>query len=164
MKPAPLTANDFFSQMNKIILLDAAPLGLISNPTVSPNNNACYRWMRAAVAQGAQVLISEVADYEVRRELIRANKTTGIASLDALKSVIRYAPITTPTMLKAAELWAQARQRGKPTAHPHSLDADVIIAAQVALILADGYDAIVATSNVAHLSLFVPAARWQDII
>ena len=156
-------ANDSFSQMNRIILLDAAPLGLISNPTVSPNNNACYQWMRAAVAQGAQVLISEIADYEVRRELIRASKTAGIASLDALKSVIGYAPVTTPTMLKAAELWAQARQMGKPTAHSHSLDADVIIAAQAALILADSYDVVVATSNVAHLSRFVPAARWQDI-
>jgi hypothetical protein len=32
------------------------------------------------------------------------------------------------------------------------------------LILLDaGDEAIIATPNVAHLSLFVPAARWQDI-
>jgi hypothetical protein len=102
-------------------------------------------------------------DYEVRRELLRANKTAGIARLDILKPKLAYAPITTPVMLKAAELWAQARQMGRPTAHHQSLDADAIIAAQAAMLIADGHEVIVATNNVSHLSLFVPAARWQDI-
>ncbi len=55
-------------------------------------------------------------------------------------------------MLKAAELWALARNRGTPTADPKALDADVILAAQTLQI-----NGSVATENVEHLSLFVDA-------
>lgn len=147
----------------KLILLDAGPLGLISNPNTSPAAEASRDWLRARLSMGDQVFVSEVADYEVRRELLRANKIDGIARLDMLKAAINYARLTTPVMLKAAELWARARQMGKPTAHPQRLDVDSIIAAQASLLIADGHEVVVATDNVSHLSLFVPAARWQDI-
>jgi predicted nucleic acid-binding protein len=149
--------------MSKIILLDTGPLGLVSNPNASPNNIACNLWVEAQVAQGVRVWVPEICDYEVRRELIRAGKTLGIFSLDVLKTKLGYLPITTPAMLKAAELWARARQTGKPSAHHLRLDADVILAAQAALLIADGHEVTVATGNVSHLSLFVPAAHWQDI-
>ena len=149
--------------MSKIILLDAGPLGIVSNPKSSLVNDACNQWMRAQLSKGVRVLVPEIADYEVRRELLRAGKQAGVAKLDALKIMPGYLPITTPVMLKAAELWARARQMGRPTAHPQRLDADMIIAAQAALLIADGHEVIVATNNIAHLSLFVPAARWQGI-
>jgi hypothetical protein len=66
-------------------------------------------------------------------------------------------------MRHAATLWAQARNMGKPTASALSLDADVIIAAQASLLIDDGDEVIIATTNPKHLSLFAPAARWQDI-
>lgn len=69
-----------------------------------------------------------------------------------------YAPLTTEVMLKAAELWAEARRRGQPTADPKELDGDVILAAQA---LQAG--AVVATDNVGHLSLFVEAKSWREI-
>jgi predicted nucleic acid-binding protein len=162
-KLAPPEAKDYSSPMSKTILLDAGPLGLITNPKPSPVNDACNQWLRAQLASQVRVLVSEVADYEVRRELLRAGRPRGIANLDALKIKPGYLPITTPVMLKAAELWARARQMGKPTAHHLRLDADMIIAAQAALLIADGHEVTVATGNVSHLSLFVPAARWQDI-
>lgn len=62
-------------------------------------------------------------------------------------------------MLKAAELWADARKRGKPTADPKELDGDVILAAQALQA-----NAVVATENVGHLSLFVEARHWKDIV
>jgi predicted nucleic acid-binding protein len=61
-------------------------------------------------------------------------------------------------MLRAAELWADARRRGNPTADPKELDADVILAA---MALEAG--AIVATENVGHLSRYVTAKHWRDI-
>jgi len=61
-------------------------------------------------------------------------------------------------MLKAAELWAVARRRGRPTADLKELDCDVILAAQ-----ALEQEAVVATENVAHLSQFVTARHWKDI-
>ena len=92
--------------------------------------------------------IPEIADYEVRRELLRANKTRSLDRLNALKSALGYLPITTQVMLRAAELWAQARNMGKPTASDQALDADMILAAQAALLIADGDSVTVATTNV----------------
>jgi predicted nucleic acid-binding protein len=149
--------------MSSIILLDAGPLGIISNPRFSSQNLACHQWVKERLAGGAQVLVPEISDYEVRRELLRANKTRSLARLNGLKSALGYLPITTNVMLRAAELWAQARNMGKPTASGQALDADMILAAQATLLIADGDSVMVATTNVAHLSLFVPAARWQDI-
>lgn len=63
-------------------------------------------------------------------------------------------------MLKAAELWAKSRQQGKPTADPHALDGDVILAAQALLL---DPQAIITTTNIGHLSLFVDAHHWRDI-
>ena len=54
----------------------------------------------------------EIADYEVRRELLRANKREGLARLDALVGLLEYLPITTAAMRQAALFWAQARQQG----------------------------------------------------
>ena len=73
--------------------------------------------------------------------------------------MLAYQPITTEIMLKAAELWANARKRGKPTADPKELDGDVILAAQ-----AMEADAVVVTENVGHLSLFVEAVRWDEYL
>ena len=132
--------------MSRIILLDAGPLGMVSHPQKNPEIKV---WLQNMIRFKASVLIPEIADYEVRRELIRANKKKGLERLDILKMLIGYIPITTEAMLKAAELWAQARKQGKPTADSKSLDADVILAAQ-ALVISNGDDVIVATTNVGH--------------
>ncbi len=105
--------------------------------------------------------LPEIADYEVRRELLRANKTRGLERLDEMAKVIEYLPISTDAMRRAAQLWAHARQTGQPTAADNALDADAILAAQ-ALTLAETA-VIVATTNVGHLSRFVPADLWQNI-
>jgi predicted nucleic acid-binding protein len=119
--------------------------------------------MEALMANGVAVLIPEIADYEVRRELLRAQKHAGIARLDALKARIGYAPITTEAMLLAAEFWAQARRQGRPTTDDRALDGDVILAAQ-ATVLGRGGDAVViATTNVGHLGRFADARNWEAI-
>lgn len=38
-----------------IVLLDAGPLGMISNPKASIANRECYQWMESLVVKGAQV-------------------------------------------------------------------------------------------------------------
>ena len=112
---------------------------------------------------GSAVAIPEVADYEVRRELLRAGKVKGLATLDVLKASLVYLPITTETMLRAAEFWARARQQGRPTAPDAALDCDVILAAQAVLLSAAGDDVVIATTNVGHLSLFADARLWRTI-
>ena len=164
MKVAANAVSDYcLKTMNKLILLDAGPLGLLANPHQSPAADACNQWMQQRLQAGTVALISEVADYEVRRELIRAGRTASLRKLDSLQQRFTFLPITSPTMRRAAELWALSRQMGKPTSHELSLDGDVIIAAQAALLRDDGDDIIVATTNPRHFVHLVPAANWQDI-
>jgi predicted nucleic acid-binding protein len=105
-------------------------------------------------------MLPEIADYEVRRQLIRAGKTAGIRRFDELKSQIPYRPLTAEVMLLAAQLWADARNRGKPMADPNVLDGDVILAAQAILEVNAGNEVVIATTNVGHLSQFVDAREW----
>lgn len=144
--------------MPDVVLLDAGPLGIASHPRPSPEILA---WLSRLDAAGVELLIPEVADYEVRRELLRANRMRGIQRLDELKTTLRYLPITTDAMLRAAELWADARRHGKPTASDASLDADVILAAQARTIT--GKDVVVATMNPKHLRRYISADHWQRI-
>jgi len=111
-------------------MLDSGPLGMVTNPKASGVTLECQLWLDTQVQQGVIILIPEIADYEVRRELIRIRRQRSIRQLDQLKTVFEYIPLTTAMLLKAAELWAIARQLGQPTADPNALDGDVILAAQ----------------------------------
>jgi hypothetical protein len=149
--------------MSLIVLLDAGPLGMITNPKSSPENEACKNWLASLAYNGVAVVIPEIADYEVRRELLRAGKDRGLGRLDALKGMLRFAPITTPVMLKAAEFWATARQTGRQSAADTSLDADMILAAQAGALVSTGDETVIATTNVRHLALFASARIWREI-
>lgn len=144
-------------------MLDTGPLGLVTHPRAEKNREA-LAWLKRLNDGGARVVVPEICDYELRRELVRRGATTGVRRLDALGEEAGYAPVTTEALRLAAELWARARQGGRPTAHEHALDGDVILAAQASLLSAGGADdVVVATTNVAHLSRFVSAEEWQQI-
>lgn len=87
----------------------------------------------------------------------------GIERLDQAKHMLRYIPLTTRAMMKAAELWAEVRNRGLPTTDHRALDVDVILAAQVVTTFTAKDAPVVATDNIAHIARFVPAKRWNDI-
>ena len=144
-----------------VVILDATPLGILANSNPRPNVVACRRWLAGLRAAGRRVVVPEIADYEVRRELIRINSTRGLSNLDWYGQQLDYLPLTTDSMRKAAELWALARQQGQPTGPNQTLDADVILAAQTLLL--GVADVVVAISNVRHLARFVAAELWQNI-
>ena len=142
-------------------MLDSGPLGIVINPKAdSPLSQEGKVWLEYLPQKGYIVMLPEIADYEVRRELIRRGRTAAIRRLDQLKSQIPYRPLTTAVMLLAAQLWADARNRGKPTADSHALDGDVILAAQAILEVNAGNEVVIATTNVRHLSQFVDAREW----
>ncbi len=144
--------------------MDSGPLGMATNPKATPISLECRYWLESLKSKGYKAMVPEIADYEVRRELIRVRKLAGIRKLDALKTAIAYLPISTEMMLKAAELWARARQQGRPTADPKEIDGDVIWAAQATVLTeVEEHEVIVATTNVGHLSLFVDAREWRLI-
>jgi len=146
--------------MPKQVLLDAGPLGMITHPRP---NQAIVNWLKQLLSAGIQVLVPEIADYEVRRELLRANRRKGIQRLDDLKALIGYVPLTTDAMLKAAQFWADARNHGYPTAHDHALDADVILASQAAALEDQGHATVIVTTNVGHLKYFADAREWHSV-
>ena len=147
--------------MSRTILLDSGPLGLVTNPRASKEAAACGQWLVNALTSGTTMLVPAIADYEVRRELLRARRSAGIRRLDAFIERVGFLPITTAAMRQAAAFWAEARQQGRPTAADAALDGDVILAAQAVTL--DRTVVIVATTNPKHLSRFVAAKLWVDI-
>jgi predicted nucleic acid-binding protein len=101
-------------------VLDSGVLGRLCAPVVERELEI---WVVGLLQRGRKVLIPEVCDYEIRRELIR-NRSATIAQLDGLAKTFEYLPITTPAIRRASELWAILRQTGVPTAPDASLDAD----------------------------------------
>jgi predicted nucleic acid-binding protein len=143
-----------------VVLLDSGPLGLLCHSRRSLVTAACKQWLSSLLARGRRVLVPEIADYEVRRELLRIGRKAAIVRLDALALATEYLPITTTAMRRAAELWGQARQQGQPTAGDNTIDGDMILAAQALTLGAPA--AVIATTNVGHLSRFVQADLWAE--
>jgi predicted nucleic acid-binding protein len=148
----------------RVIVRDAGPLWLAVSAVGKPPADACRAWLKALDASGARVVVPEVADYEVRRELLLRNAKNGLARLDAFATSPAYLPVTTDAMRRAAGFWAALRRVGQPTAAPDSLDADAVLAGQVETAGRPGDAVTVATTNVRHLALFGLDARdWQTI-
>jgi predicted nucleic acid-binding protein len=149
--------------MSRIILLDSGPLGLITNPSASEENRECNAWVQTRLREGDRVMVPAISDYEVRRELLRAEKTKGLARLDGLKRAVGSVPLTSEALVLAAEFWATARRSGKPAAADTALDGDVILCAQAAELTRLGHETVIATTNVKHLEVFADARLWREI-
>jgi predicted nucleic acid-binding protein len=148
----------------RAVFLDSGPLGLVTQRSrKSADVDACKAWIAALDLAGVSVYVPEVIDYEIRRELLRAGKTSGVLRLELLKASVHYLPLSTPAMLRAATLWAEARRRGIVTAAANALDVDVILCAQALTLALPVGSWVIATSNVAHLSHYAPANVWQNI-
>lgn len=146
-----------------LVLLDSGPLGLLSNPVLGGRANLARDWAHQVVSKGHRLVVAEIADYEVRRELLRAAKQEGIARLDRLAVAFDYLPLSSDAMKLAAQLWADARRTGRPTAPDRALDGDVILAAQALTLARSDTDVMIATTNPEHLSRYAPARGWQDV-
>jgi predicted nucleic acid-binding protein len=151
--------------MSRVILLDAGPLGLLTTPKKTSETRAITQWVIDIMAAGHRLIVPAIADYEVRRELERAGQRRGLAQLDAfnLARADRYLPLSDSALRLAAQLWAQARNAGMPTADPKELDCDVLIAAQALTMRTSTLDLVIATTNVGHLARFVAADLWTNI-
>lgn len=145
--------------MTTTFLLDSGPLGLLAHDRPA-QRVPIQEWLLKQISSGATVFVSEVADYEVRRELTRLIQSrqlpvSRLARLDQLAEVFGYLPVSTAMWKRAAELWADARRYGRPTANPAALDADVLIASQAIEI-----QATVVTSNPTHLGQWTKIQVW----
>ncbi len=63
----------------EVVLLDSGPLGLVSHPNAQRVNAEATQWLDVLLSAGVSVLVPEIADYEVRRELLRASFASSAA-------------------------------------------------------------------------------------
>ena len=151
--------------MARFILLDAGVVGLLCSSPNLPEVVACRAWMTNQADSGSRVLLADLTDFEVRRELLRLRAVVKLRRLDDLNQSVTPIPVTSASWRKAAEFWALVRVAGRPTASPEALDADAILGAVAVAITGPGDSVVVATTNLRHLSLFpgVNARRWEMI-
>jgi len=148
------------------LLIDTGVLGEFCHPNTAKYRPKINQFLNHLAQGNLDVFIPEIADYELRRELLRfakQNRQTTSKSLERLDNLVsvygfEYLPITTPMWHQAAELWAEARNIGQPIADPKDLGGDVILAAQAMAI------AGVVITNVKHLGRFVVAKEWNELI
>ncbi len=138
-------------------MLDTGVLGYVCHPRRHADVRAWFHQLLNRRPRPA-VLLPAIADYELRRSLLRSGATTGLWKLDHLATVLDYVSLDDATLKYAARLWADLRRRGLPTADDIALDGDVILAAQARVARA-----VVITDNPEHLGRLVPVARWQDV-
>ncbi len=157
--------------MPQVIILDTFPLSSTAKrepPLGTPGTTSddCRLWVQDCLRAGNRVITPAITYYETLRELERLGASSQIARLRAFcrARANRFLSLTDADIDRAARLWATARNAGKPTASPDALDGDVILAAQALGLGLPLSDFVVATTNVGHLSQFVPAALWTDIV
>jgi len=150
--------------LTTVVYLDTGVLGIVTHPKADkPEVQNCIKWLYGMLEAGARICVPEICDYELRRAYILNKSNIPLERLESLISVLTYVPVDTSMMRRAAELWADARSRGKQTADEKELDCDVVLAAQALVSTAQTESAVVATTNVGHLSLFLRADTWENI-
>ena len=154
--------------MARTIVLDSFPLSCVGKSRSEPPTltDRCRQWVVDCISAGHSVRVPALAYYETLRELERLGATAQISRLRAFcfSEPGRFLPLETAHLEAAAKLWAEARNAGLATADQSAIDGDALIAAQaLSLGLTNGH-LVVATTNPAHLSRYVAAELWSDVI
>jgi hypothetical protein len=79
--------------VTRVVVLETGPLGITTNPRQTPEVVACTAWLRSILAAGARVVLPEIVDYGLRRELLRAGKQNGLRRLDTATCTLDYVPL-----------------------------------------------------------------------
>lgn len=156
--------------MPLVIVLDTGPLSHSVVPFAGPGetptvSQQCRQWLHDCETAGFLIVVPAIAYYETLRELERRR---AFRKIERLKSFVfgqnaRFLALTTAHLENAAALWGQTRRSGKPTASNDALDADLILVAQAHSMGLNSSEYVVATTNVGHMTRFVPCAEWTTI-
>ncbi|WP_435008802.1 type II toxin-antitoxin system VapC family toxin [Tundrisphaera lichenicola] len=151
--------------MARIVILDTGVVGLLCCQPKTKDFAECYDWMYGMVALGTSVMVPDVVDYEIRRELIRLSAMAKLRRLGILKASINPAEVTPAAWAKAADFWAIVRRKGIPTAGAEALDCDSLLAGFAATIGKRRDKVTIATTNAKHLNRFpgIDARNWREI-
>jgi predicted nucleic acid-binding protein len=157
-----------------IVILDSGVLDLL----VTPINEElcederrlievyqCTEWFYRLLSKGAYITVSDICDYEVRREFVRI-RSKSVQKLDQLRDLIEFQEVSFAVLERAAEMWAEARVISQPNKVKENIDIDCIIAAQWSLLVEryPGRKIIIATKNIKDFQRITECNIWQDII
>jgi len=156
-----------------IVILDSNILTLLVTPLdeklsedekLTKEIHQCTKWFERLLSKGARIIVSDICDYEVRRELIRI-KSKSVQELDNLRDLIEFQPVTFAVLEKAAELWAEARDLSQSNKIKDNIDVDCILAAQWCLLKEQnpGRKVIIATKNIKDFQGVTDCDVWQNI-
>jgi predicted nucleic acid-binding protein len=146
-----------------IVLLDTFPASCVAKrPGSRPSlADRCHDWVDECEQKAHPVLVPALAYYEALREFERRQAAMQAERLKQYcLDPARFIPLTTEHLTLAARLWGETRRGGRSTASGDSLDGDVLLAAQALSLGLSPGEYVVATTNVSHLSRFVPAVDW----
>ena len=149
-----------------IVVLDTGPLGVITSPNrIARETQAVLAWEQQMLLAGHFLVVPAIADYELRREHLRRRADQSIAELDRFVDAVegRYLDLTDSALKIAAQLWAETRNAGLPTADLRELDCDIVIAAQALDLSLPAEELIVATGNIRHIARLVRCELWKNI-
>ena len=134
------------------VILDTGSLSLVAAPVGICLGDQSKAWFTALEDIGCRFYVPQMADYEVRRELIRAGKTESVVMLDEFIATEpdRYRLLTAADVARAAGFWARLRNANRGGSPQEALDADLLIAAQAEALAEETrlQGVVVATSNV----------------
>jgi predicted nucleic acid-binding protein len=137
------------------LLLDTNMLVRICHPT---DYRDVQEWLRSLLLRGTgapELLVSVLADYELRAVLLRRGAGASLAQLDSVARSITYVPVTAEVVRRAADISASL----SPEERRRLSDADILMAAQ-----AQAEGAILVTSDRAlHHVPGLLAKEWKDI-
>ena len=156
-----------------IVILDSNILTLLVTPldeklsedeTLRKEIHRCTEWFYRLLSKGARIIVSDICDYEVRREFIRI-KSKSVQELDRLRDLIEFQTVTFAVLEKAAELWAKARDLSQSNKIKENIDVDCILAAQWCLLKEQnpGRKVIIATKNIKDFQRVTDCDVWQNI-
>lgn len=149
------------------LLLDSNILSRLVRPDIGENQPFIAAVSSLIEDERFEPCVPEIIDYEMRRKLLHVGHHRHQGKKWALKALFNldrmaalgYVPLTTDAMRLAAEIWAQTRADGHPTAPEESLDVDVILAAQARH--AGGH---VVTMNERHFRKIADIFDWRPYL
>ena len=141
--------------MSLKIMIDTSVLGRICHPT---EHSDVQEWFRSLLEQGShvsEVLVSVLADYELRRHLLKMGAVESLRRLDDLAQCLRYVPVTAEAGRRAAELRQAMATQGMPGVS----DAGLLMAAQAMI-----ENAVLITNDRTTARIpGVQARDWTDV-
>lgn len=135
------------------LMLDTNVLARICHPTQYRDVQGWFRSILERGARAPEILISVIADYELRRKLLDEGAAESLLQLGELARSLRYVPLTAEASRRAAEMRHVMGKTARVS------DADLLMAAQ-----AEIEGAVLVTND--HLIQRIPgimAKDWNEV-